>query len=136
MYILSNDIITHVIISISRQDDEVPSGNRSLFEIPSSVLAERPSGGQAPPVSEGLGDKMLTRVFSPACWSQTDRGEVTRRNLRQPTSTWTRSKNQTRSPRTLLCFALLWFTLLGFALHEQPERAPEGSVFYTRQDAP
>jgi len=74
---------------------------------------------------------MLTRVFSPACWSQTDRGEVTRRNLRQPTSMWTRSKNQLT--RRALCFALLCFCLALLCTNDRS--APEGSVFYTRQDA-
>lgn len=130
---------TRYYLDFKMKTMKFPSGYRSLFEIPSSVLTER--GIQAPPISKGLDDKMLTRVFSPVYWSQTDPSEVTRRNLRQPTSTWIRSKN--RLSRRALCFALLCFALLyflcftlpGFALHEQPECAPEGSVFYTRQDA-
>lgn len=83
-------------------------------------------------VSEGLGDKMLTRVFSPTCWSQAERDEVTRCNLRQPSLTRTRLEG-TNSPAAdfaFLCFTLLCFTRTAAA------SALEGSVFYTRQDAP
>jgi len=78
-------------------------------------------------VSEGLGDKMLTRVFSPTCWSQAERDEVTRCNLRQPSLTPTRgSKEPTRSPWTLLSFALLCF-----ALHERPRGACSKDLSFT-----
>lgn len=83
-------------------------------------------------VSEGLGDKMLTRVFSPTCWSQAERDEVTRCNLRQPSLTRTRLEG-TNSPAA--DFAFLCFTLLCFT-RTAAESALEGSVFYTRQDAP
>lgn len=54
-------------------------------------------------VSEGLGDKMLTRVFSPTCWSQAERDEVTRCNLRQPSS-WTLEGTNTQLAFAFLCF--------------------------------
>lgn len=104
-------------------------GEQITFQDPEFGIDRETSGVKAPPVSEGLGDKMLTRVFSPACWSQTNRGEVTRRNLRQPTSTWTRSKNQLA--RRALCFALLCFISLGFALHERPKRARRICLLHT-----
>lgn len=70
---------------------------------------------------------MLTRVFSPTCWSQTERDEVTRCNLRQPSLTPTRgSKEPTRSPWTLLSFALLCF-----ALHERPRGARSKDLSFT-----
>lgn len=78
-------------------------------------------------VSEGLGDKMLTRVFSPTCWSQAERDEVTRCNLRQPSLTPTRGlKEPTRLPWTLLFFALLCF-----ALHERSRGARSKDLSFT-----
>jgi len=83
------------------------------------------SSDQWSPSSTGFGRQDVN-----TCLNQTNRGEVTRRNLRQPTSTSTWSKNQLA--RRALCFALLWFALLC----TNGRSAPEGSVFCTRQDAP
>lgn len=106
-------------------------GEQITFRDPEFGIDRETSGIKAPPVSEGLGDKMLTRVFSPACWSQTKRGEVTRRNLRQPTSTWTRSRNQLA--RRALCFALLYSALFCLALlcTNGPKRARRICLLHT-----
>ncbi|CAL1674746.1 unnamed protein product [Lasius platythorax] len=78
-------------------------------------------------VSEGLGDKMLTRVFSPTCWSQAERDEVTRCNLRQPS--WTLELGS-KEPTRGLCFPLLCFTLLCFA-RTTAERARRICLLHT-----
>lgn len=102
-------------------------GEQIAFRDSEFGIDRETSGVQAPPVFEGLGDKMLTRVFSPACWSQTNQGEVTRRNLRQPTSTGLGRRTKSLAVH----FALLCFTLLDFALHERPKRARRICLLHT-----